>query len=131
MFLLKECTRGNILFYNEMNPERYKEILDICQLTPDLEILPGGEFTEVSSNGTNISGGQKARISLARAIYKEADIYLFDDPMSSVDSIISMESFNKVLLKYLKGKTRRIKAFIIKVVKATISFNCSMKPFCI
>ena len=71
-----------------MNPERYKEILDICQLTPDLEILPGGEFTEVSSNGTNISGGQKARISLARAIYKEADIYLFDDPMSSVDSII-------------------------------------------
>ena len=105
-WIMNESIRNNILFYNEMNPERYKEILDICQLTPDLEILPGGEFTEVSSNGTNISGGQKARISLARAIYKEADIYLFDDPMSSVDSIISMEIFNKVLLKYLKGKTR-------------------------
>ena len=105
-WIMNESIRNNILFYNEMDQERYKEILDICQLTPDLEILPGGEFTEVSSNGTNISGGQKARISLARAIYKKADIYLFDDPISSVDSIIAMEIFNKVLVKYLKDKTR-------------------------
>ena len=50
-------------------------------------------MTEVGSTGNNISGGQRARIALARAIYKDADIYLFDDPISSVDSIV----YNKIL----------------------------------
>ena len=105
-WIMNDTIRNNILFFNELNIEKYKEILQICQLTSDLDNLPGGELTEVSSNGTNISGGQKARISLARAIYKESDIYLFDDPISSVDSINSYEIFNKVLIEHLKGKTR-------------------------
>ena len=105
-WIMNDTIRNNILFFNELNKEKYKEILKICQLTSDLELLPGGELTEVSSNGNNISGGQKARISLARAIYKESDIYLLDDPISSVDSINSYEIFNKVLIEHLKGKTR-------------------------
>ena len=105
-WIMNESIRNNILFYNVMDAQRYNEIIDICQLRSDLDNLPGGEYTEVSSNGTNISGGQKARISLARAIYKQANIYLLDDPISSVDVINATEIFNKVLLNYLKGKTR-------------------------
>ena len=63
-------------------------------------------MTEISSNGQNISGGQKARISLARAIYKNADIYILDDPISSVDPINSEQIFKNVLIDYLKNKTR-------------------------
>ena len=105
-WILNGTIRENIIFYNEFNKERYKKVLDICQLINDLELLPGGELTEISSNGTNVSGGQKARISLARAIYKNADIYLFDDPILSVDPINSEQIFKNALLGYLKNKTR-------------------------
>ena len=105
-WILNGTVRDNIIFYNELDLERYKKVLQICQLISDLSQLPGGELTEISSNGQNISGGQKARISLARAIYKDADIYLFDDPISSVDPINSERIFKSVLLDYLKDKTR-------------------------
>ena len=105
-WILNGTVRDNIIFYNELDIERYKKVLQICQLISELSQLPGGEMTEISSNGQNISGGQKARISLARAIYKDADIYLFDDPISSVDPINSERIFKNVLLDYLKNKTR-------------------------
>ena len=105
-WILNGTVRDNIIFYNDLNIERYKKVLEICQLISDLTLLPGGEMTEISSNGQNISGGQKARISLARAIYKDADIYLFDDPISSVDPINSERIFKNVLIDYLKNKTR-------------------------
>ena len=107
-FIINDTIKNNILFFNEENTERYQHVLTICQLTQDLETFPGRDFTEISSNGTNISGGQKARVSLARAVYNEADIYLFDDPLSSVDSIIASNIFNKVLLDFLKDKTKII-----------------------
>ena len=105
-WILNGTVRDNIIFYNTLDIERYKKVLEICQLISDLAQLPGGELTEISSNGQNISGGQKARISLARCIYKDADIYLFDDPISSVDPINSESIFKSVLLDYLKNKTR-------------------------
>ena len=105
-WILNGTVRDNIIFYNEFDIEKYKKVLQICQLMSDLALLPGGELTEISSNGQNISGGQKARISLARAIYKDANIYLFDDPISSVDPINSERIFKNVLLDYLKNKTR-------------------------
>ena len=107
-FIINDTIKNNILFFNEENTERYQHVLAICQLTQDLETFPGRDFTEISSNGTNISGGQKARVSLARAVYNEAAIYLFDDPLSSVDSIIASNIFNKVLLDFLKDKTKII-----------------------
>ena len=105
-WILNGTVRDNILFYNELDFERYSKVLEICQLLSDLNQLPGGELTEISSNGQNISGGQKARISLARAIYKNADIYVLDDPISSVDPINSERIFKNVLIDYLKNKTR-------------------------
>lgn len=113
-WIMNESIRNNILFYNEMDTEKYQEIIDICQLTSDLQSLPAGDLTEVSSNGTNISGGQKARISLARAIYNKADIYIFDDPISSVDSINVDAIFEKALIKYLNNKTRIIIKYDLK-----------------
>ena len=105
-WILNGTVRDNIIFYNELDIQRYSKVLEICQLLSDLSQLPGGELTEISSNGQNISGGQKARISLARAIYKNADIYILDDPISSVDPINSEQIFKNVLVDYLKNKTR-------------------------
>ena len=105
-FIINDTIRNNIVFFNEFDSERYHTVLSVCQLTQDIEGLPGKDFTEISSNGTNLSGGQKARINLARAVYNTADIYIFDDPLSSVDPIISKDIVDKVLIKFLKGKTR-------------------------
>ena len=105
-WIMNETIRNNIVFYKNYDEDKYKKILSLCQLEKDIENLPGGDLTEIGANGANISGGQKARISLARCIYADADIYLFDDPISSVDSYVSMEIFTKMFYEYLKGKTR-------------------------
>ncbi|KDP39251.1 hypothetical protein JCGZ_01008 [Jatropha curcas] len=76
----------NILFGKEMDKERYERILEACSLKKDLEILPFGDQTVIGERGINLSGGQKQRIQIARALYQDADIYLFDDPFSAVDA---------------------------------------------
>ncbi|XP_054796176.1 ABC transporter C family member 3-like isoform X2 [Prosopis cineraria] len=76
----------NILFGKEMDRERYEKVLEACSLKKDLEILPFGDQTIIGERGINLSGGQKQRIQIARALYQEADIYLFDDPFSAVDA---------------------------------------------
>lgn len=55
-------------------------------MKPDIEMLPGGDQTEIGEKGINLSGGQKQRVSLARAVYNDADVYFLDDPLSAVDS---------------------------------------------
>ena len=74
----------------------------------DLEILTGGDETEIGEKGINVSGGQKQRISLARAVYNNADIYLLDDPLSAVDSNVGKHIFEKVIgpKGVLRKKTR-------------------------
>jgi ABC-type multidrug transport system fused ATPase/permease subunit len=65
-------------------------------LKPDLDILTGGDQTEIGEKGINLSGGQKQRVSLARAVYNNADLYLLDDPLSAVDSHVGKHIFEKV-----------------------------------
>ena len=67
-----------------------------CQLERDLEILPMGDRTEIGEKGINLSGGQKARISLAMAVYQEADIVLLDDPISALDANVRKKVFKHV-----------------------------------
>lgn len=77
-----------------MDSERYQDTLMRCSLLKDLELLPYGDLTEIGKRGINLSGGQKQRIQLARALYKDADIYLLDDPFSAVDAHMAISLFN-------------------------------------
>ncbi|KAL4641040.1 canalicular multispecific organic anion transporter 1 [Arapaima gigas] len=100
--------KDNILFGSQLEEKRYQQVLDACALRPDLELLPGGDLTEIGEKGINLSGGQKQRVSLARAAYSSADIYLLDDPLSAVDSHVGRHLFEKVVgpRGLLKDKTR-------------------------
>ncbi|KAK9209847.1 hypothetical protein WN944_002215 [Citrus x changshan-huyou] len=95
----------NILFGKEMDRERYNAVLDACSLKKDLEILSFGDQTVIGERGINLSGGQKQRIQIARALYQDADIYLFDDPFSAVDAHTGSHLFKEVLLGLLNSKT--------------------------
>ncbi|KAJ6965984.1 ABC transporter C family member 3-like [Populus alba x Populus x berolinensis] len=95
----------NILFGKEMDRERYERILEACSLKKDLEIMSFGDQTIIGERGINLSGGQKQRIQIARALYQDADIYLFDDPFSVVDAHTRSHLFKEVLLGLLSSKT--------------------------
>lgn len=89
--------QDNILFGRSMDRKRYDQVIQACALKPDIEILPGGDQTEIGEKGINLSGGQKQRVSLARAVYNDADIYFLDDPLSAVDSHVGKHIFEQVL----------------------------------
>ncbi|NXN95747.1 MRP3 protein, partial [Rhinopomastus cyanomelas] len=100
--------KDNILFGQAPNEQKYQTVLEACALKTDLEVLPGGDQTEIGEKGINLSGGQRQRVSLARAVYSNSDIYLLDDPLSAVDSHVAKHIFDKVIGPdgVLKGKTR-------------------------
>ncbi|XP_054654514.1 canalicular multispecific organic anion transporter 1 isoform X2 [Dunckerocampus dactyliophorus] len=100
--------RDNVMFGSPHDEKRLQEVIQACALAPDLELLPGGDLTEIGEKGINLSGGQKQRVSLARAAYSQADIYLLDDPLSAVDSHVGKHLFDKVIGPngILKDKTR-------------------------
>ncbi len=98
--------RQNILFGLEMDEKRYWEIVKLCCLGDDLKQWPDGDMTLVGEKGVTLSGGQKARVNLARAIYQQADIYLMDDPLSAVDSGVSKLLFGECVKGWLGGKLR-------------------------
>lgn len=87
----------NITFGSKVNREKYDRVISDCALKSDLEILPAGDKTEIGEKGINLSGGQKQRVAVARAVYRDADLYLFDDPLSAVDSHVGKHIFDKVI----------------------------------
>ncbi|XP_008836595.1 canalicular multispecific organic anion transporter 2 isoform X1 [Nannospalax galili] len=106
---IQNCTlQENVLFGQALNPKRYQQALETCALLADLDMLPGGDQTEIGEKGINLSGGQRQRVSLARAVYSDADIFLLDDPLSAVDSHVAKHIFDKVIGPdgILAGKTR-------------------------
>ena len=105
-FIQNNTLKNNILFFHEFNAEKYNKVLKISELLPDLEILKGGDMTEIGERGINLSGGQKARVSIARALYSDSDIYLLDDPISALDAHVGRNIINNVLCDYLINKTR-------------------------
>lgn len=104
-WLFSGSVRQNILFGLPMDKLRYKTVVQKCALERDFRLWPFGDKTNVGDRGVGLSGGQKARINLARAIYKEADIYLLDDPLSAVDSNVGKQLFEDCITGYLKRKT--------------------------
>ncbi|OCT79575.1 ATP-binding cassette sub-family C member 10 [Xenopus laevis] len=98
--------RENILFGKEFNEKLYQDVVEACALNDDLSILPSGDQTEVGENGVTLSGGQKARLALARAVYQDKDMYLLDDPLAAVDADVAAHLMDKCILGILKNKTR-------------------------
>lgn len=104
-WLFSNNVRQNILFGDEMNKEHYRTVVNRCALEEDFKLFPYGDKTMVGERGISLSGGQRARINLARAVYKEADIYLLDDPLSAVDTHVGKHIFEKCIREYLNSKT--------------------------
>uniref|UniRef100_A0A670YD93 ATP binding cassette subfamily C member 10 n=1 Tax=Pseudonaja textilis TaxID=8673 RepID=A0A670YD93_PSETE len=108
--------RENILFGKEYDAQFYQQVIDACALSDDLNILPAGDQTEVGENGVTLSGGQKARISLARAVYQEKELYLLDDPLAAVDTDVANHLMQKCILGILRHKTRILCTHRIEVL---------------
>uniref|UniRef100_A0A8C1YWK0 Multidrug resistance-associated protein 1 n=1 Tax=Cyprinus carpio TaxID=7962 RepID=A0A8C1YWK0_CYPCA len=100
--------KDNILFGRDAKDSWYQKVVEACALLPDLEILPGGDSTEIGEKGVNLSGGQKQRVSVARAVYCSCAVYLLDDPLSAVDAHVGKHIFEKVIgpQGLLQGRTR-------------------------
>jgi len=96
--------RQNILFGQPFDHKRYEEVVEVCALKRDFALFPFGDETLVGDRGVTLSGGQKARINLARAVYRQADIYLLDDPLSAVDTHVGKHIFEKCIQRYLSDK---------------------------
>ncbi|KAL0104937.1 hypothetical protein PUN28_016527 [Cardiocondyla obscurior] len=105
-WLFAGSVRQNILFGRKMDQIRYDRVTKVCQLKRDFSLLPYGDKTIVGERGISLSGGQRARINLARAVYADSDIYLLDDPLSAVDAHVGKHMFEECIDKYLRGKTR-------------------------
>ena len=92
-FIVTASVKENITFGHPFDQERMDRAIKLAQLGHDIEIFGKGLDTVIGERGINVSGGQKARISLARAIYSDADIMLFDDPLSAVDPKVAHKIF--------------------------------------
>ena len=94
-WIFTASVRQNIIFGKPFIKEKFHRVIKACSLEQDLKSLPDGEKTQIGEKGINLSGGQRARIGLARAIYSEAQIYLLDDPLSAVDANVAKHLFNE------------------------------------
>lgn len=94
-------TNANVIFV-----VRYNKVVDACALRPDLEMLPSGDLTEIGERGITVSGGQKQRLNIARAIYFNANIVLMDDPLSAVDAHVGRHIMDNAICGLLKDKCR-------------------------
>lgn len=103
-WIFNGTVRQNILFGKEFDPMKYAKVVKVAALEADLENMVLGDQTRVDDRGTSLSGGQRARISLARALYADADCYLLDDPLSAVDTAVAKHIFEKCIKQFLKKK---------------------------
>ncbi|KAJ6886454.1 hypothetical protein NC651_026975 [Populus alba x Populus x berolinensis] len=105
-WIFNATVRDNILFGSPFDSARYEKAIDVTALQHDLDLLPGGDLTEIGERGVNISGGQKQRVSMARAVYSNSDVYIFDDPLSALDAHVGRQVFDKCIKGELSRKTR-------------------------
>jgi len=108
-WVVNDTVRGNILFGREFDQERYDRVVEACALLDDLIVLPAGDMTEIGERGINLSGGQKARVSLARSMYStETRVMLMDDPLSAVDAHVGEHIFKNAITGELSNGITRI-----------------------
>jgi ATP-binding cassette, subfamily C (CFTR/MRP), member 1 len=104
-WLLGATVQDNITFGKVYDEAKFLHVVKVCRLEEDLKALPAGQWTEIGPSGNTTSGGQRARISLARAVYADAPVVLLDDVLSAVDSDVARHIFDDVLCGVLKDKT--------------------------
>ena len=104
-WIINDSVRNNVLMGSAFDATRFARVIAAAQMQSDLVLL-GGEDAEIGDHGINVSGGQKARISLARCCYSDADIVLLDDPLAAVDARVGNRLFHECIRKELGGRTR-------------------------
>ncbi|GBP56375.1 Probable multidrug resistance-associated protein lethal(2)03659 [Eumeta japonica] len=117
-WLFVATVRQNILFGLPYNSKKYKEVVRVCALQKDFLQFPHGDQTLVGERGASLSGGQRARINLARAVYRQADIYLLDDPLSAVDAHVGRQLFDECINGHLRHATRVLVTHQLHYLKA-------------
>nr|XP_021196505.2 ATP-binding cassette sub-family C member 4 isoform X3 [Helicoverpa armigera]WRX06129.1 ABCC1 [Helicoverpa armigera] len=117
-WLFVATVRQNILFGLPYNSKKYKEVVRVCALQKDFQQFPHGDQTLVGERGASLSGGQRARINLARAVYRQAEIYLLDDPLSAVDAHVGRQLFDECISGYLRHTTRVLVTHQLHYLKA-------------
>ncbi|KAJ3652712.1 hypothetical protein Zmor_018652 [Zophobas morio] len=115
-WLFPSTIKHNILFGSSYDENRYLEVLRVCALLDELRLLTDGDSSIVTDGGANLSKGQKARINLARAVYKERDIYLLDDCLASLDAIVADFVFEQCIKRFLTDKIVILATSSIKYV---------------
>ena len=103
-FVMNDSLRNNITIFGkhgdgEFDAKRYERAIRACALEPDLQALPGGDSTIIGEKGITLSGGQKARVACARAVYSGADVFLLDDPLAAVDAHVATHLFSDCIVK--------------------------------
>ncbi|KAG8965978.1 hypothetical protein FRC03_012713 [Tulasnella sp. 419] len=96
-WIMSTTVRDNIVFFRKFDQTFYDLVLDACALRQEIALLPDGDMTEVGEKGITLSGGQRARLSLARAVYARADLYLLDDVLAAVDAHVARHVFDNVI----------------------------------
>ncbi len=120
-WVVNDTLQGNILFGRAFDAERYEQVLYACALRDDIEILPAGDKTEIGEHGINLSGGQKARVALARALYApHTQLLLLDDPLSAVDARVGEHLFTKAI----QGPVARNKTRILVTHQVHLLSRC-------
>ncbi|KAJ7729547.1 hypothetical protein DFH07DRAFT_850204 [Mycena maculata] len=117
-WVLNDTIRNNILFNAPMDGERYKKVLYQCCLERDLELFDAGDETEVGEKGLTLSGGQKARVTLARAIYSDAKIILLDDVLAALDKCLCgdlIKDRTVILVTHNVVMTSKIAEFVVSL----------------
>ncbi|XP_071509693.1 ATP-binding cassette sub-family C member 5-like [Diadema antillarum] len=105
--IVNATLRENILLFGDgdFDESRYREAIRVACLADDIEELPSGDSTEIGERGINLSGGQRHRVSLARAVYANRDVYLLDDPLNAVDTTVGAHIFEECIVGALRDKT--------------------------
>ena len=110
--------RENVLFGEPYEEKKYAEVLNACALVQDINRFPSGDLTFVGEHGVVLSGGQLARVNLARAVYAEADVYLLDDPLSAVDVKVGKHILEQCICKLLRDKIKILVTYAENGLKA-------------
>ncbi|KAJ3208336.1 Multidrug resistance-associated protein 4 [Dinochytrium kinnereticum] len=105
-WILSDTIRNNILFGRPYRADWFATVIEACALERDVKLFSEGVETVVGERGVTLSGGQKARVALARAVYAEAELYLLDDPLSAVDAKVGRHIFDKCINGLLRNKCR-------------------------